>query len=185
MDGGPGTGAGNATGMTGMQADFMQGAEIDDLSLRARVADFLLDYAHAIDDGDLQAWPGFFTEDARYKIACRENVDAGLPMGVMYCEGVGMMRDRVMALETANIYEPHTYCHNLGRTRMRRAPDGSIHARTNVTVVRTMQEGRMDTFAVGKYLDRIVEQPGDGLRFADRLVVLESRRIDILLVFPL
>lgn len=183
MDGG--TATGNATGMAGMQPDFMQGADIDDLSLRARLTDFLLDYAHAIDDGDVKAWPGYFTEDARYKIASRENVDAGLPMGVMYCEGAGMMRDRVLALETANIYEPHTYCHNLGPARMKRAPDGSIHARTNFTVVRTMQEGRMDTFAAGKYLDRIVDQPDGSFRFADRLVVLESRRIDILLVFPL
>jgi len=165
--------------------DFMQGAEIDDLALRFRVEDFMADYAHAIDDLDLQAWPGFFTEDARYKIACRENVDAGLPMGVMYCEGAGMMRDRVLALETANIYEPHTYCHNLSRARIKRASDGGIHARTNFTVVRTMQEGRMDTFAVGKYLDRIVEQPDGGFLFTERLVVLESRRIDILLVFPL
>lgn len=164
---------------------FLRGAEIEDLALRARVGDFMLDYAHAIDDGDLRAWPGFFLEDARYKIMIRENFEAGMPMGVIYCEGAGMMRDRILALETANIYEPHTYCHTLSGTRMKRAPDGSIHARTNFTVTRTMQEGRMDTFAVGKYLDRIVEQPDGRLIFAERLAVLESRRIDILLVFPL
>lgn len=164
---------------------FMQGAEIEDLALRARIGDFLLDYAHAVDDGDLRAWPGFFAEDGRYKIMIRENFEAGMPMGVMYCEGAGMMRDRIQALETANIYEPHSYCHSHSGTRMKRAPDGSIHARTNFTVTRTMQEGRMDTFAVGKYLDRIAERPDGGFRFVERLVVLESRRIDILLVFPL
>ncbi len=101
--------------------DFMQGAEIEDLALRARIEDFMLDYAHAIDDGDLHAWPRFFAEDARYKIVSRENFEAGLPMGIMYCEGAGMMRDRVLALETANIYEPHTYSHVLNRPRLRRA----------------------------------------------------------------
>ena len=145
----------------------------------------MLDYAHAIDDLDLDAWPAFFTEDARYKIIMRENFDAGLPMGVMYCEGAGMMRDRVLALETANIYEPHTYSHVLSRSRLKRAADGDLHARTNFIVTRTMQEGRMDTFAAGKYLDRIAEQPDGSLRFTERLVVLESRRIDILLVYPL
>ena len=165
--------------------DFRQAAALEDLALRARVEDFMLDYAHAIDDGDLHAWPCFFVEDGRYKIISRENFEAGLPMGVMYCEGAGMMRDRVMALETANIYEPHTYSHVLSRPRMRHAPDGGILARTNFLVIRTMQEGRMETFAAGKYLDRIVVQADGRLRFAKRLVVLESRRIDILLVFPL
>jgi len=164
---------------------FLKGAEVDDLALRARVEDFLLDYAHAIDDLDLHAWPRFFTEGARYKIIIRENFEAGLPMGVMYCEGAGMMRDRVMALETANIYEPHTYSHVLGRPRMRHAAGGGLDARSNFVVTRTMQDGRMETYAAGKYLDRIAVQPDGALRFAERLVVLDSRCIDILLVFPL
>jgi anthranilate 1,2-dioxygenase small subunit len=169
----------------GMAGDFMQGAAVDDPALRSRVEDFLLDYAHAIDDGDLQAWPRFFAEDARYKIISRENFEAGLPMGIMYCEGAGMMRDRVLALETANIYEPHTYSHILGRPRLRHAASGAIHARSNFLVTRTMQEGRMETFAAGKYLDRIAPQPDGGFLFAERHAVLDSRRIDILLVFPL
>lgn len=178
-------GAAMGAGMAGAAADFMQGADVDDLALRARVEDFMLDYAHAIDDLDLQAWPRFFTEDARYKIIIRENFEAGLPMGVMYCDGAGMMRDRVLALETANIYEPHTYSHVLGRPRLKQAADGGLHARTNVIVTRTMQEGRMETYAAGKYLDRIAVQADGALRFTERLVVLDSRRIDILLVFPL
>ena len=165
--------------------DFMQGAPVEDSALRIRVQDFMLDYAHAIDDLDLHAWPRFFAEDGRYKIIIRENFEAGLPMGVMYCDGAGMMRDRVMALETANIYEPHTYSHVLGPSSLRHAADGGLHARTNFLVTRTMQDGRMETFAAGKYRDRIAVQPDGSLRFAERLVVLDSRRIDILLVFPL
>lgn len=163
----------------------MQGAEIDDPVLRARIGGFLLDYVHAIDDGDMHAWPRFFAEDGQYKIITRENYEADLPLGILYCDGAGMMRDRVMALETANIYEPHTYSHTLGGTRLKQPPGGGIHARTNFNVTRTMQDGRMEIYAVGKYLDRIVELPDGGFRFAERLVVLDSRRIDILLVYPL
>ena len=172
-------------GLAGAADDFMQGPDVDDLALRVRVEDFMLDYAHAIDDLDLHAWPRFFAEDARYKIIIRENFEAGLPMGVMYCDSAGMMRDRVLALETANIYEPHTYSHVLGRSRLKRSAEGGLHARTNFIVTRTMQEGRMETFAVGKYLDRIAVASDGALRFTERLVVLDSRRIDILLVFPL
>lgn len=154
-----------------------------DAASRSRIEDFLTDYAHAIDDDELERWPGFFTEDALYQITNRENYDAGLPMGVMICEGRGMMADRVLALRTANIYEPHTYCHLLGRPRLH-ADGDTIRARSNFQVIRTMQEGRMELYATGKYVDRIVLEDGEPL-LAERRVVLESRRVDILLVFPL
>ena len=59
-----------------------------------------------------------------------------------------MMFDRIKALETASIFEPHTYCHILGRPRLTRARDGHIQARTNFHVARTMQDGRSESFAV-------------------------------------
>lgn len=151
---------------------------------RAAIEEFFNDYAFAIDDGDLDSWPDFFAEDAIYQIIPRESHEAGLPIGVMFCEGRGMMRDRVSALQTANIFEPHTYCHFLGRPQLRRRDDGNIRARTNFQVVRTMQGGGSENFAAGKYLDSIVLVEGKPL-LQDRRVVLESRRIDILLVYPL
>ena len=42
----------------------------------------------------------------------------------------------------------------------------------------------MSIFACGKYIDRIVEDRGD-LKFRERSIILESRRIDTLLVIPL
>ncbi len=150
---------------------------------RGRIEDFLLAYAHAIDDGDLEAWPGYFTEDAVYQITTRENHEAGLPLGIFYCESRAMMSDRILALRTANIFEPHTYCHMLSRSALSSNGAG-ITARTNFTVVRTMQDGASELFAVGKYLDRIVLEDG-APRLAERRVILESRRVDVLLVFPL
>ena len=48
-----------------------------DVALRARIDDFLADYAHAIDDGEFQRWPSFFTEDGVYQVITRENFEAG------------------------------------------------------------------------------------------------------------
>jgi anthranilate 1,2-dioxygenase small subunit len=152
--------------------------------MQATIEEFLNDYAFAIDDGELDGWPEFFTEDAVYQIIPRESHEAGLPLGVMLCEGRGMMRDRIEALQTANIFEPHTYCHFLGRPRLRAGGDGEIRARTNFQVMRTMQGGGSESFVAGKYLDAIVVADGKPL-LAERRVVLESRRIDILLVLPL
>ena len=155
-----------------------------DATLRQRLDDLQSDYAHAIDDGKLEDWPGFFIDNSRYKIMTRETHEAGLPMSVLYCNSKGMMSDRVMALRTANIYEPHTYCHVLSRAQYESAAGGTITGRTNFSVTRTMQDGQMDLFAVGKYLDTIVEEAGE-LKFAERLAILDSRRIDVLLVLPI
>jgi len=152
--------------------------------LRARIEDFLSDYAHTIDDGRIEDWPGFFTENGFYQIISREGYEAGYPVGVMHCDGRGMMHDRVKAMREANIFEPHVYCHILGRPRIRETAPGVCEARTNMQVVRTMQDGGMDIFAVGKYVDTIVLDNGEP-RLKDRRVVLDSRRIDILLVYPL
>ena len=154
-----------------------------ELETRLRIEDFLGEYGHAIDDGELGTWPDYFTEDGVYQITTRENFEAGLPLGIFYCEGRGMMADRVHALETANVFEPHSYCHLLGRSVMAREGE-AVRARSNFAVVRTMQDGASEMFAVGKYLDRVVFEDG-APRFADRRVVLESHQIDILLVFPL
>lgn len=148
------------------------------------IKDLIVVYAHDIDDGRLDGWPGYFTEDGSYTILTRENLAAGLPMGIMYCQGRGMMSDRIKAMKEANIYEAHTYCHLLGPTQVTQNVDGSYQARTNFNIIRTMQDGASEMFAVGKYLDVIEMQNGQPL-FKERKVVLESRRVDILLVYPL
>ena len=94
------------------------------------------------------------------------------------------MQDRILALKTANIFEPHTNNHILGKPQIYQSGDGTINVRSNFNVTRTMQDGRMDIYAVGKYLDVIVFDREKPL-LKDRRVVLESRCIDILLVYPL
>ena len=155
-----------------------------DPELRGRIEDFLAEITAAIDDGDFDRWPLFFSEDGFYQIIPRAGFEAGHAVGIMTCAGRGMMRDRVAALAGANIYEPHTYCHVLARPVLRRAAAGTIAARTNFALYRTMQGGSTELFAAGKYRDRIVHEEG-GLRLKSRHVVLESRRVDILIVLPI
>jgi anthranilate 1,2-dioxygenase small subunit len=151
---------------------------------KTAIENLIIAYAHDIDDGQLDGWPGYFCEDGTYTILTRENLAAGLPMGIMYCQGRGMMSDRIKAMKEANIYEAHTYCHLLGRSQITETSNGSYQARTNFSIIRTMQDGASAMFAVGKYLDVIEMQDGQPL-FKARRVVLESRRVDILLVYPL
>ncbi len=93
------------------------------------------------------------------------------------------MRDRILALRTANVFEPHTYCHLLGPTRIE-ADGNGYRARTNFSVIRTMQDGSDTRYATGKYVDTLVVADGVA-KLTSRTVVLESRRIDVLMVIPL
>jgi anthranilate 1,2-dioxygenase small subunit len=151
--------------------------------VREAIEDLLDDYAEAIDNGQIERWPGFFSESGTYQIITRESHDAGLPIGILYCDSRGMMEDRVRALRTANIYEPHAYRHLLGRPHSERNGD-EFNVRCNFCVFRIAQDGDTVTFATGRYLDRIADD-GGALRFKARRVVLDSRRVDILLVLPL
>ncbi len=158
--------------------------ERDDAALRTQIEDMFSDYVHCIDDDRIEEWPDYFIADAFYQIISQESYEAGHSIGVMHCDGKGMMQDRVKAMRQANIYEPHRYTHVIERPRLRRKPSGEMSARTNFIVTRTMQNGDMETFAAGKYLD-MIDVSGETPKFQQRLVILDSRRIDILLVFPL
>lgn len=155
-----------------------------DFALPLRIEDFYAEYAHTIDDDRLEDWPGLFTESGVYRVTTRENFDAGLPLALIYCDGRGMMADRISALRTANIYEPHFYCHMMSALRILGQSGDEIRARANFTILRTMAEGDMTIFACGRYFDRLVEEDGR-LKFRERLAVLDSRHIDTLLVIPL
>ncbi len=158
-------------------------SEVAGPAVRARVEALLCEYAHCIDDDRLEGWPDLFTESCLYRVVTRENFDNGFPLSLINCDTRGMLADRITALRTANIYEPHVYCHISGAARVWEASDG-FRARSNFIVVRTMTTGETSIFACGRYLDHIVEEAGE-LKFRERVAVLDSRQIDTLLVIPI
>jgi anthranilate 1,2-dioxygenase small subunit len=141
-------------------------------------------YCHVLDDGEVDLWSGLFQEDATYQITTRENLANRYPLGIILCEGRGMMDDRIKALKTANIFESHTYCHITGPMDMVEQMEDRWAVRSNFVVYRTMYTGEVTLFATGKYLD-VVDTSGAEATFAERVVVVDSRRIDTLLVYPL
>jgi anthranilate 1,2-dioxygenase small subunit len=157
---------------------------MDPRDLRPGIDDLLAAYAECLDEDRLEDWPDFFTDPCKYLITSRADHAAGLPHGVVYAASRGMLLDRVTALREANIFEPHHYRHILGPPRLGAVADGIAEVRTNFLVLRIMHDGDTAIFASGRYLDRIaVAAPP--FRFRERLVVLDSRKIDTLLVIPL
>ena len=156
------------------------------IELQLKIQDLNARYAQAIDGNKLEAWPDFFTEDGRYRVTTAENFERGLPLGLIYATSRAMLQDRVRSLREANIYESQRYRHIIGLPLLKLTQDGATRACTSFIVVRIMHSGETIVYATGCYRDVIVMDASDGvLRFAERIVVLDSRQIDTLLALPL
>jgi anthranilate 1,2-dioxygenase small subunit len=155
-----------------------------DTSVRA-VENMIHAIARAIDDDRLEELPGFFTEFGVYKVASRFNLDRGLPMAQIYCTSRAMILDRMLSLRKANIFAKHHYRHLVSGILVTVEPDGSLSARSNYIVVRTMEEdGASIIFSSGEYRDRIVFEEGTP-KLRERTVAFDSRSIETLLALPL
>lgn len=160
-----------------------------DSATQLAIENLLARYVHALDDDRLEEWPAFFTEQGRYRITTLENHRAGFPLCIVQADSCAMMRDRIAALRHANIYEAQSYRHTVSSTIVKPLRDkGSggvarFEAVSNFTVTRIMHDGAMMLFATGRYIDRIALEPEPV--FEDKLVILDSRRVDTLLAIPL
>jgi anthranilate 1,2-dioxygenase small subunit len=157
---------------------------MDETALRQGIDDLYAAYADCIDDDRIEEWPDFFVEDCRYLVTDRVSHQAGLRHGIIYCGSRGMVLDRVMAMRRANIFEPHRYRHIIGPARLGKVAGGIAESRANFLAVRIMHDGDSRLFATGRYLDRIAVG-AKPFRFVERTVVLDSQKIDTLLVIPL
>jgi 3-phenylpropionate/cinnamic acid dioxygenase small subunit len=156
-----------------------------DIALYLKVQELNARYGRTIDEDRLEAWPDFFTEDARYRVITAENFEQGLPLAMIYANSRAMLRDRVRALREANVYEAQRYRHIMGPPLLEPTEGGVVRAQTSFIVARIMHTGETMLFATGRYEDRILLESGEGPRFAEKLVVLDSRQVDTLLAIPL
>jgi anthranilate 1,2-dioxygenase small subunit len=155
------------------------------MTVRDQVMDLQLRYAHAVDEDALEQWPGFFTEDGRYRVIPRENHARGLPACLIDCSGHAMLLDRVTSLRRANIYNIHFDRHLMSPPLVEAdAAVGTVRARTQFLVLQSDQAGVTKPFAAGVYLDRI-DLNGDSPRFIERTVVLDSYGVLELLATPI
>lgn len=141
-------------------------------------------YVKCVDDGPLEAWPDFFTDDCRYRITTADNYRRGLPAGIVWADTKGMLHDRVSALREANIYEAHVYRHMLGQPAILAESGADVESETAFLVLRITGDGPTDVFASGRYVDRYVVED-DAALLRERVVVCDSSEIDTLLALPL
>ncbi|MFL9891820.1 anthranilate 1,2-dioxygenase small subunit AndAd [Paraburkholderia sp. RL17-381-BIF-C] len=141
-------------------------------------------YISNLDNDRLEAWPTLFTEDCTYEIVPKENADMGLPIGIIHCTNQRMLRDRVVSLRNANIYEDHTYRHMTSGLVVTGEKDGVIETESSYVVVQTRANGESDVYQAGKYYDCVVRTP-EGLRYRSKRVVYDTSRVQTLLATPI
>lgn len=157
---------------------------MEDLMLRLELSALQDRYVSVIDNDRIEAWPDLFVEDCLYEIVPRENEELGLPAPLIHCDNRRMLRDRVVSLRQANIYQKPAYRHCLSGLDWHEEPDGSFAMETSYVVVNTGHDGASFIYQAGRYLDRVVRTP-DGLRFKSKRCIYDTLRVQTLLAFPI
>lgn len=158
-------------------------ANVDQQAL-ACIERLMARYCSSIDNGDIASWPDFFTEDCTYRILTRTDFEAGRDFGIWFCSARGMLLDRVSAIQSVNVFEPHVYRHVMGPTEIIGTVGARIRCETSFMIVRTGYEGTMMIFSAGRYIDQVVIEEERAL-LHERIVVTDSPRYDTLVALPL
>ena len=161
-----------------------QGAPGSSAGDRLALYDLFVAYGALIDGAEFDAWLALFAATCTYHIVPRENYERGLPAGLVYCDSRAVLEDRIGALRGANKYNIHTDRHLIGLPRLIAKGGDAALVEASFAVYQTDQEGETRLFATGLYRDRIVVE-ADGLRFRDKLVLLDTFAVPSLLATPL
>jgi len=135
---------------------------------RMAIEDFHYEYAAVLDRGEIERWPEFFTEDAVYRMTARDNVDAGLPLDLVACEGSGMFKDRAYAIAHTEMYAPRYVQHHISNVRVLAVEGPLVSAEANYLILETLTDEPTKLLQSGKYYDRFF--------IADDRVLIKERR---------
>jgi len=142
------------------------------------------DYASAVDSGDWDLWPEFFTEQCVYRLQPRENFDRGFPLATLSFTSKGMLKDRVYGIKETLFHDPYYQRHIVGTPVVRSVDANGFKCEANYAVFRTKLSETSTVFNVGRYIDTVVRMP-EGLKFASRECIYDSEMIPNSIIYPI
>ena len=142
------------------------------------------DYASAVDSGNWDLWPEFFTDDCVYRLQPRENHERGFPLATLSFTSTGMLKDRVYGIKETLFHDPYYQRHVVGAPVVREAAPSRLRCEANYAVFRTKLSDASTVFNVGRYLDTVVRTPG-GWKFASRECIYDSEMIPNSIIYPI
>ncbi|HLW69285.1 MAG TPA: aromatic-ring-hydroxylating dioxygenase subunit beta [Candidatus Binataceae bacterium] len=155
-----------------------------DLALRYEIEDLYTEYAHALDNYELERWPEFFIDDCLYEIVSRENHERGLPLALMRCESKAMLTDRVVTIRQTQMFAPRALRHLISSIRIAPAAADGINAEANYAVLQTLVDDETRILSAGRYID-ILLRDGDELKFKSRTCLYDTVMVPNSLIYPL
>jgi salicylate 5-hydroxylase small subunit len=141
------------------------------------------DYASAVDGGNWDLWPEFFTDDCVYRLQPRENHERGFPLATLSFTSKGMLKDRVYGIKETLFHDPYYQRHVVGTPVIRAIEPDRFRCEANYAVFRTKLSDTSTVFNVGRYLDAVVRTPA-GLKFAARECIYDSEMIPNAIIYP-
>jgi anthranilate 1,2-dioxygenase small subunit len=157
---------------------------MDNLTLRFELLALQDHYVSVLDNDRLEEWPGMFADDCLYEIMPKENEDLGLPAPVIYCDSNAMLRDRVISLRNANIFEKPTYRHFVSGLEYKVVDERTVDMTSSYLVVNTSPAGDTSIYQAGRYFDRVVKTD-NGWRFKIKRVIYDTSRVQTALSIPI
>jgi anthranilate 1,2-dioxygenase small subunit len=152
--------------------------------LRHEIETFNTLYAAALDEQRLMDWVELFDDNALYVVLSRENFERNLPVGLIYCENKGMIRDRAFALKETAMFAPRYMRHLIANLAVDEAADGTITARANYVVLQVLFDRPDATLhQVGTYYDRF-RRTAKGLKLVERRCVYDNLLVPNALCLP-
>jgi salicylate 5-hydroxylase small subunit len=142
------------------------------------------DYASAVDSGNWDLWPEFFTEQCVYRLQPRENHERGFPLATLSFTSKGMLKDRVYGIKETLFHDPYYQRHVVGTPVVRVSEEGRIRCEANYAVFRTKLSDASTVFNVGRTLDTVVRTP-EGFKFASRECIYDSEMIPNSIIYPI
>ena len=142
------------------------------------------DYASAVDSGNWDLWPEFFTEDCVYRLQPRENHERGFPLATLAFTSKGMLKDRVYGIKETLFHDPYYQRHIVGTPVVRAVEGARWHCEANYAVLRTKLSDATTVFNVGRTLDVVLRTP-QGLKFAVRECIYDSEMIPNSIIYPI
>lgn len=141
-------------------------------------------YAQAVDSGDWDLWPEFFTDECSYRLQPRENHERGFALATLSFESKGMLKDRVYGIRDTLFHDPYYQRHVVGSPLVHKVEGSRIYSEANYAVFRTKLDALSTVFNVGRYIDTVVRTP-EGLKFEARLCVYDSEMIPNSIIYPI
>ena len=158
---------------------------LEQMLLQHEIERFNTAYAKALDEQRLSDWAEMFTPDGFYIVISRENDDKKMPVGLIYCENRGMIRDRAFALEKTAMFAPRYLRHLVTNTSVEEErPDGTIVAAANYAVMQVLFD-RPDAriHQLGRYEDVFRRVDGE-LKLSSRRCIYDSLLVPNALCIP-